>query len=392
MFGFANAAQISAAALLVYGLGAYGQSVDSKAVGNFITFDAPGVSNTYAVAVNGKGEILGYTYTPGVNTGSPGVQSGFIRGRNGSFSSFDVPGASGYTFDFYGQGSSGSAINLSGVVTGAYYYYDGGSVYHGFVRDNHGTITTLDAPGAGTTAGLGTFATSINRSGEITGSYLDSNALSHGFFRDANGKVTTFDVPVIGTPCAGTGAIAGTFPSAINWRGEITGAYYDSPCHSHGFLRHRNGAFTVVDDPSDPASEVRPLTINWGGAIAGFEYSGGATHGFTRDQRGSFTRFDILRQFWTISCCSLMDLNSAGILVGSYFDGNYASHGFLRLPDGTLSILDVPAAGVGFHQGTYVSSVGPSVSESPSVEITGYYVDGNGFAHGFLFHLIKKAL
>jgi hypothetical protein len=44
---------------------------------------------------------------------------------------------------------------------------------------------------------------------------------------------TTFDVPGAGTGLLG----GGTFPSSINPAGEITGSYTDEYFVSHGFLR-----------------------------------------------------------------------------------------------------------------------------------------------------------
>jgi hypothetical protein len=56
-------------------------------------------------------------------------------------------------------------------------------VLHGFVRAASGTVTTFDAPGAGTSALQGTFPISINTTGEITGTYLDGSYAYHGFVR-----------------------------------------------------------------------------------------------------------------------------------------------------------------------------------------------------------------
>jgi hypothetical protein len=61
------------------------------------------------------------------------------------------------------------------------WYFDASGVIHGFVRSANGTITTLDAPGAGTGTSpatgfpLGTQALSINNLGVITGYYIDEN-------------------------------------------------------------------------------------------------------------------------------------------------------------------------------------------------------------------------
>jgi hypothetical protein len=58
-------------------------------------------------------------------------------------------------------------INPAGVIAGE--YADASFVFHGFVRAANGTITTFDAPGAGTGPGQGTEAFGINYAGTIEG-------------------------------------------------------------------------------------------------------------------------------------------------------------------------------------------------------------------------------
>jgi hypothetical protein len=98
-------------------------------------------------------------------------------------------------------------------------------------------VTTFDAPGAGAAAGsgFGTFPTSINDGGTITGRYIDANNVNHGFLRSPSGdEFITFDAPGAGKT-AGSGQ--GTFPKSINKAGAITGHYIDSNNVNHGFLR-----------------------------------------------------------------------------------------------------------------------------------------------------------
>jgi hypothetical protein len=57
-------------------------------------------------------------------------------------------------------------------------------VAHGFLRLSGGTITTFDAPGAGTGPGQGTFSIGNNPSGAITGYYVDGSNVNHGFLRN----------------------------------------------------------------------------------------------------------------------------------------------------------------------------------------------------------------
>jgi hypothetical protein len=53
-----------------------------------------------------------------------------------------------------------------------------------------GTIITIDAPGAGTSAHEGTYATAISPTGDITGYYQDINSAVHSFVRSAFGRMT----------------------------------------------------------------------------------------------------------------------------------------------------------------------------------------------------------
>jgi hypothetical protein len=48
----------------------------------------------------------------------------------------------------------------------------------------HGSITTFDAPGAGTGAGQGTLPLLNNAEGAITGYDIDANGAFHGFLRN----------------------------------------------------------------------------------------------------------------------------------------------------------------------------------------------------------------
>ena len=80
------------------------------------------------------------------------------------------------------------------------------------------TITTFDAPGAGTGPNQGTYATNVSPSGTIIGFSRAANEVRHGFIRSKNGSFTIFDAPG-----AGTGAGQGTRVYSINPSGTITG-------------------------------------------------------------------------------------------------------------------------------------------------------------------------
>jgi hypothetical protein len=56
-------------------------------------------------------------------------------------------------------------------------------VFRGYLRAPDGTITTFDAPGAGTGYFQGTYPANNNPAGAITGNYTDTNDVNHGFLR-----------------------------------------------------------------------------------------------------------------------------------------------------------------------------------------------------------------
>jgi len=103
------------------------------------------------------------------------------------------------------------------------------------------TFITLDAPGAATCCGLGTFCASITSAGAITGYYLDGSNVFHGLLRDPDGTTTAFEAP--GARASG---FQGTFAFSINPAGAITGYYLGGSSVFHGFVRAPDGAITTL--------------------------------------------------------------------------------------------------------------------------------------------------
>src|SRR5215472_2730540 len=155
-----------------------------------------------------------------------------------TITTFDAPGA-GTARD---QGTFAFNINPSGTIIG--FIRDANNVRHGFTRSRDGSFTIYDAPGAGTAPGQGTRAYSVNPSGTITGHFTDSFNAAHGYVRSNQGVITVFDAPG-----AGTGPGQGTFPynstQLINPNGASTGYYTDSVGALHGFVRDGNGVITT---------------------------------------------------------------------------------------------------------------------------------------------------
>src|SRR5690349_8479068 len=250
------------------------------------------------------------------------------------------------------------------------------------------TITTFDAPGAGTAPGQGTVAFGINPAGAIAGFTRDANSARHGFLRAPDGTITVFDDPNAGTCltlCGTIGNGQGTRAFAINPAGTITGSYTDNSGRCHGYVRAANGTFTQIDAPDAgtgpfpqgtfPAN-ITPMGINPAGAIIGFYVDASSVqHGFVRAPNGIITEFDPAGSIFT----DPNGIDQTGAIAGFYFDANFVGHGFLRAPDGTITSFDAPGADMtGDGNGTF------GVGLTPSGEVEGVFVDVAGVLHGFV--------
>ncbi|MGH9432393.1 MAG: hypothetical protein ACRD3T_12710 [Terriglobia bacterium] len=351
--------------------------------GTFVTFDVPGASTaidqgTFPMSINPVGEITGFY----IDTNS--VAHGFVRAADGTITTVDPPG-SVYTL--------AHAINPAGAITGD--WYDANSVDHGFVRASDGTFTTFDVPGAYFFATAG----SINPAGDVTGTYFDTNFAGHGFLRTVDGTITTIDAPD-----AETGSFNGTQAFAIDPQGTVAGCYADAQFVGHGFVFTRDGTLTTFDLPNSGVAGywggcyfdggyffiggIPLVGINPSGAIAGTYFQpisgnpfGGNYRGYLRAKGGSFTTFDAVPSP-SSPCCTWTNgiaINPAGVIAGYYNDFHSVNHGFVRAKDGTVTTLDAPGANTTFGQGTWAFSI------NPAGQVTGQYDDANYVFHGFLW-------
>jgi hypothetical protein len=149
--------------------------------------------------------------------GAPtGYYAGYLRAPDGTFTVF-LPNVQ----------VAGVYLNKSGTAAGAFNLPSGSM--DGFLRATDGVLDYFTVPGS-----VLLYVTGINDSGVVAGLWAtdpDYNSGGHGFQRFADGTIDTFDAPG-----AGTGFFQGTFPSAINKAGAITGTVVDSNNVSHGFL------------------------------------------------------------------------------------------------------------------------------------------------------------
>jgi hypothetical protein len=298
------------------------------------------------------GQVVG-TYTDAAL-----VQHAFLRAPNGNIIGFDAPEAGGGQ----GQGTVAFAINSAGVIAGA--FQDSNSVYHGFLRSPNGSFQQLDAPGAGTAAGQGTLAFSVNLPGtRTTGIYIDANNVQHGFVQTPPDRFEQFDPP----------ASTRTNPTGITPGGAVPGFFIDLAGNIQGFVRAPNGAITTIDlSPHFTSAQG----INAQGVIAGPFGRNGIIHGYVRSQNGSIVEFDDpAATFATVP----LSINSAGAIAGLYADANDVFHGFERDAAGKFFHFDAPDGGTGRMQGTHTTT------NNSSGEVTGYSVDDNNVARGFVW-------
>ncbi|HTR22761.1 MAG TPA: hypothetical protein VMI10_02175 [Terriglobales bacterium] len=241
------------------------------------------------------------------------------------------------------EGTQSLAINSMGTITG--FYSDPLFVYHAFVRTPDGTIAVFNAPDAGTQSvtgflptplgvlgGQGTYATAMNDAGTITGLYVDATNVMHGFVRLANGTLGEFSIPG-----AGTAPGQGTNSGNINNNGALAGVFVDSNNVTHVFLMSAAGVLTKFDAPGAGTAAGQGTFMGWA------------------------------------SC-----LSPNGSVTGYFVDANNIAHGFLRRFDGTVTIFDAPNAGVAAGQGTYAWSI------NSGLYIIGAVVDAGGVMHGYI--------
>jgi hypothetical protein len=344
---------------------------------DIITFDAPGAGTAAGQGTFGFGMTPSQTIEGEYIDGN-GVFHGFLRASNGVITTFDVPGAGTGP----GQGTLPQSINPAGAITG--YYIDASGLAHGFLRSPDGTITTFDAPGAGSVGicsppvicSNGTQGASINLVGAISGQYVDISVVFHGFLRSPDGTITTFDAPGAGT-AAGQGTFV-TFTDGINPAGAIAGGYIDANGAGHGLVRAPDGTITPFDPPGSAFTDNSG--INPVGTVTSFYADASfAFHGYVRARDGTFTLFDVSGAgTGPFQGTEPFNINASGAITGAVVDSAGVNHGFLRAVNGSITKFDVPGAGTGSGQGTF------PVYNNPSNAISGFEIDGNGVAHGFL--------
>jgi hypothetical protein len=262
--------------------------------GRYTSFDVAGARWVAPTGINSVGEIVGTTsYTGG----------GFLREPDGTITMLFGPGS----IDL-----SPAAINDAGTIAG-FFWAPGSDT--GFVRSRDGAVTTFGVPGA-----TQTVPTGINAAGATTGYYFDANGIGHGFLRARNGRFTTFNAPGAWTTHPQGDYCPYTSPKGINSAGEITGYYGDMDrCALHGFLRHRDGTFTIIDAPGSDVTEA--VAVNAAGTVVGFYLD--------PYQRGFVRLHGVVTKFYPPGSSNT---NPTSINDRGWITGDYDNHIFLAIP------------------------------------------------------------
>jgi hypothetical protein len=175
------------------------------------------------------------------------------------------------------------------------------------------TIITVNATGQVTPLG-------VNNSGTVTGAFFDTAFASHGF-KWVNGTGQLFDFP----------GASQTVLGAINDSGTALGTLFNADGSSLGFTLDTTGKTAQFAVPNTFSTNA--LGINNRGDIVG------VADGIGFEKTGntfSFIQFPgALNTFPT-------SINDAGVIVGTYFDGD-ATHSFVSF-NGKFVNFDVPGA------------------------------------------------
>src|SRR5258708_4782355 len=103
--------------------------------------------------------------------------------------------------------------------------------------------------------------------------------------------------------------------------------------------------FTTFDPLGSQGTST--VSINPPGQIVGSYFdSNFVTHGFVRATGGTMTSFDAPGASFPGTFPAF--ITPQGLIGGTYFDANFGNHIFLRATDGTITTLELPSPGASF--------------------------------------------
>lgn len=235
------------------------------------------------------------------------------------FKAFNVPGS---------VQTNAGGINNKNVLVGQ--YTDKNLVLHGFIL-NGKKLTKLDDPN-GTAGTTGASNLALNGAIAVVGTYTSSKTGNPVGFLYKGGKYT--DIP-------GPSGSIGSTANAINDKGDIVGAYFDSAGTQHAFVLNGK-TYTTIDPPGSSAPAGNG--INNSGQIV-IEY--GASPNFVSVLYNPKTK-----KYTTINVPGatgsfVTDINTAGDATYQWLDSSGNSHGAL-LHKGKYYKFDYPKSAFTF--------------------------------------------
>jgi hypothetical protein len=324
--------------------------------GTIITFDVPGAGTasqqgTFPARINSYGDVVG-NYKDAV-----GTARAFIRYASGEIITFEAPGA----LKGLNGGTVALGINDAGTVVG--YFTTDKLIHRGFIRTPVGTLTPFDAPGVQVPFG-GTVVTNVNSAGVIIGEVSQTTKITTCFLRDPDGSFVIFDGP-------GKNYTGGR---ALNSYSAVAGDFY-SMAGAPGFIRTPSGTTDTFTIGS--SNNVEPESINDFGEVVGSFITSvlGRSLGFLRKADGRVIPLQLPSQeTGEVLNSSANSINNTGLITG-YYATSAASGGFLRMPNGTFSLFQIPGG----------SNTYPEVINENNV-ITGSYCPNpcRGASRGFI--------
>jgi hypothetical protein len=252
---------------------------------SYTSVDYPNAPSTSVSGINSKGDVVGfYEY---IETKGSTLDLGFVRGANGTFKTFEVPGATetaavgisdspaivgyyttqnsftgflyaGTNFRLYDP--SGGPSSLTGISTNNLIV--GFTATHSFEIKGPGQVESLPELNGKVVSPLG-----INSSGTIVGSVAGLvEGVTEGFILDPSGTYQIIQYPESTL----------TSLSGINDAGVIVGSALGTNNISQGFV-YSQGQFTEISYPG--STQTSALGINNSGVVSGTYYGGTTFHG-----------------------------------------------------------------------------------------------------------------
>jgi hypothetical protein len=125
-----------------------------------------------------------------------------------------------------------------------------------------------------------------------------------------------------------------------------------------------------------PLGGTWPVAINNSGFVAGYFFdSSSFTHGFLRGPDGTITMIDPPN---SLGGTRVTAMNNSGTLIGIYTGQDHQQHGFMRTIDGTFSDVPLPSYGTNPPLNPMPASI------DDSGDIAGSFEGSDNVSHGFL--------